>query len=160
MCHQQRHLIKSGWTTSATDLCSCGAPRGQKGPSRRWKPRGKGGQIRANAAASSPSSSSSPSPSGADGQLWASTGCCGPNVLRFLTPGVRQRDRGGCHHFPETGLWTADGRWRCVCLSVCECVWVLAGCSLEWPDYFSELIALRTSAAHWTGPLGAADAPL
>lgn len=35
-------------------------------------------------------------------------------------------------------------------------LWQSGSMPLVWPDYFSELVALRTSAAHWTGLLGAA----
>lgn len=56
-------------------------------------------------------------------------------------------------------IWVGSDLTRSLVTGWTKCVlqlqasdWML----LEWPDYFSELLALRTSAAHWTGRLDAA----
>lgn len=128
---QQVLINKSQWTTSATHLCSCGAPRGQRGPSQRWKPREKGPQSCASAAASSPSSRLLKV---FDGLLWSKRA----TFSSGLSPQEWDGEAGGRHSASLGGRrlddWAAGGG-VCVC-RLQESGWMLSGVAgrLLWAD--------------------------
>lgn len=123
---------------------------GQRELSQRWRPWGKGPESCVSVAAS-PSSS----------LLWSALSLRCNKLLwsewAQFSSAISQRygdtEIRGCHSVSLSWLnkSLATGWVECV-LQLLESDWMF----VEWLDYFSELVALRTSAAHWTGLLDAA----
>lgn len=134
-------------TASITYLCSCEELRDQRELSQRWTPWGEVPESCESVAASPSSSSVLSVDSWVSGVtkllllLWSEWAQFGSDIRGETQKqeAITQR------HFTDwVNLWQqVECGVCCSCRSQCF--------FLEWLDYFSELVVLRTSAADWTG---------